>query len=292
MRRPALAAAPLPLMLAMLASSARAEDPPARVFLRKVVGFTDAAVETGQVVTKQLPATDKPEIAAFGAVRLRGDPTAFLRQARDVGTARRSASILETGRFTRPPRVEDLAGLTLDEGDFDSARECKPGDCGIKLARSAMERIRREIDWKAADARSRASGLMKNMLVEYTAAYMQGGTAAMATYVDKDRPLEAPAEFRKLLAASPYLVEYVPALHQYVEAFPKASLAGAEDLFYWTKDKFAPKPTISVYHVTIWNDPENADVAVIASKQIYASHYFQAGLDLLAVVSAPGGAST
>jgi hypothetical protein len=292
MRRPALAAAPLPLMLAMLASSARAEDPPARVFLRKVVGFTDAqiaAVEGGQVVTKQLPASDKPEIAAFGAVRLRGDPTAFLRQARDVGTARRSASILETGRFSRPPRVEDLAGLTLDEGDFDAARECKPGDCGIKLARSAMERIRREIDWKAADARSRASGLMKQMLVEYAAAYMQGGTAEMATYVDKDRPLEAPAEFRKLLAASPYLVEYVPALHQYVEAFPKASLAGAEDLFYWTKDKFAPKPTISVYHVTIWSDPQNPGVAVIASKQIYASHYFQAGLDLLAVVSAPGG---
>jgi hypothetical protein len=127
-------------------------------------------------------------------------PTAFLRQARDVGTARRSASILEIGRFSRPPRVEDLAGLTLDEGDFDAARECKPGDCGIKLARSAMERIRRE-----------------------------------------------------------------------------------------TKDKFAPKPTISVYHVTIWSDPENAGVAVIASKQIYDSHYFQAGLDLLAVVSAPGG---
>jgi hypothetical protein len=27
---------------------------------------------------------------------------------------------------------------------------------------------------------------MKQMLVEYTAAYMQGGTAEMATYVDKD----------------------------------------------------------------------------------------------------------
>jgi hypothetical protein len=29
---------------------------------------------------------------------------------------------------------------------------------------------------------------------------------------------------------------------------------------------------------------------VIATKRIYASHYFQAGLDLLAVVPAPGGA--
>jgi hypothetical protein len=110
----------------------------------------------------------------------------------------------------------------------------------------------------------------------------------MATYVDKDRPLEAPAEFRKLLAASPYLVEYVPALHRYVEAFPAASLDGAEDLFYWTKDTFAPKPTISVHHVTIWTDAPRG-IAVVASKQIYASHYFQAGFDLLAAVAAPGG---
>ena len=80
----------------------------------------------------------------------------------------------------------------------------------------------------------------------------------------------------------------MPALHQYVEEYPKASLAGAEDVFYWCRDKFAPKATISIYHVTSWLDPERP-VAVIASKRVYASHYFQAGLDLLAVVAAPQG---
>jgi len=280
------------LILTTLASTAMTEEADARAFLRKAVGFSDAQirdVEAGQVVTKQLPAADKPEIAAFGAVRLRGDQDAFVRQLkRDVGVARRGASVLEGGRFSQTPRVEDLAGLTLDQGDFDAARACHPGDCDIKLARTAMERIRREIDWKAADARARATGLMRQMLVEYTAAYMKGGTAEMATYVDKDHPLDAPAEFRRLLASSPYLVEYVPALHKYVEDYPRGSLAGAEDVFYWWKDKFAPKPTISVYHATAWTDPRRA-VSVVATKRIYASHYFQGGLDLLAVVPAPDG---
>jgi hypothetical protein len=273
-------------------STAPAEENVARDFLRKVIGFSDAqieAVEAGQVVTKQLPAADKPESAAFGAVRVRGDYIALVRAfRRDVGVVRRGDSILEIGRFSRPPRAEDLAGLTLEERDFVAARECKPGDCHIKLSRSAIERMRQQIDWNAADARARAAGLMKQMLVEYTAAYMQGGTAEMATYANKDRPLETPAEFRRLLAASPYLVEYVPALHRYLEEFPKGSLAGAEDVFYWQKDKLAPKPTVSIFHVTIWTDPERA-AAVIASKRIYSSHYFQAGLDLLAAVAAPGG---
>jgi len=126
------------------------------------------------------------------------------------------------------------------------------------------------------------------MLVDYTSAYMKGGTAEMATYADKQSPIETSAEFGKILTASPYLVEYVPELHRYAEEYPKASLSGAQDFFYWSKDKYAPKPTVSLFHVVIWNDPRR-DFAVIASKRIYASHYFRAGVELLAVVEAPGG---
>jgi hypothetical protein len=275
------------------AATTHADEAIAHAFLRKSVAFTEAqvaAVDAGQVVAKLLPSADKPEIAAFGAVRVRGDAGAFLRQLQGGLASRRGPSVLEVGRFSRPSKVEDLADLTLDDGDYKAARECRPGDCDIKMARSAMERMHREIDWKAPDARARATDLMKRMLVDYVAAYSQGGTAEMATYVDKDRPLETPAEFRKLLAATPYLVEYVPAFHRYVEDYPKGALAGADDAFYWAKDKFGPKPTISVYHTTVWPDPAENGRAVIASKQIYASHYFQAGLDVLALVPAgPGG---
>jgi hypothetical protein len=80
----------------------------------------------------------------------------------------------------------------------------------------------------------------------------------------------------------------VPELHRHLEAFPNSSLAGAEDFLYWSKDTFAPKPTVSLYHVTTWTDATRS-VAVMASKRIYASHYFQAGLDLGIVVAAPDG---
>jgi hypothetical protein len=125
-------------------------------------------------------------------------------------------------------------------------------------------------------------------LVEYVTEYQRGGIRALATYNDKDRPQEAPEAFRKLLAASPFLVEYLPPFHRYLEEYPQGRLAGAEDFFYWAKDKSGPKPTISIYHVTIWQDPEDAGRVAVSSKQIYASHYFQAGLDLTALIDAPG----
>lgn len=281
-------------LVTVLASSlaARADETRAQTFLRKAVAFTEAqiaAVDAGQVVTKPLPSPDKPEIAAFGAVRMRGDAAAFLRQMREGVVLRGGPSILEKGRFSRPPKVEDVAGLTLEEGDFKAARECVPGHCDIKMSRDAMERVRREIDWAAPNARARTTDLMRRMIVEHVAAYMQGGAFAMAVYVDKERPLDTSAEFRKLLAASPYLVEYVPAFHHYLADFPTATLPGAEDVFHWTKDKFGPKATISVYHTTIWPDPTEPGRVVMGSKQIYASHFFQTGLDVLAIVPATAG---
>jgi hypothetical protein len=277
---------------AILAMSAplAAQDTAVRVFLRRAIGLTDAQVaevESGRVVTRQLPGADKPEMAAFGAVRVAARKDVYLERARDVARFRKGPSTLQIGRFHTPPTLADLEGLTLEDGDFDAARRCTPGDCDLKLARAALERIRREMDWKAPDARARATLLMKQMLVDYVAAYLKGGTAEMATYADNAVPLDSPAEFRKVLGASPYLVQYAPELQRYLEEYPKGRLAGAEDLFYWTKDKFGPKPTIAVHHVTIWRDPADAARAAVASKQIYASHYFQAGLDLTALVDAP-----
>jgi len=282
------------LGLAWLAAAAAAGADASRAvaFMRSAIGFDDAqiaSVEAGKVVTRQLPAADKAEVAAFGAVRVAGDRAALLRRiAAQMGTHPRSGAVLEMGRFSRPPRLEDLAGLTLDESDLAAIRECRPGDCGIKLARSGMERIHREVDGKAADASSRATQVLKETLVDFTSAYMRGGTAEMTTYVDKEQPLDATAEFGKILTASPYLVEYAPELHRYAEAYPRASLTGARDDFYWCKDKYAPKPTVSVFHVVVWSDPQR-DFAVVVSKRIYASHYFRAGVELLAVVDAPGG---
>jgi hypothetical protein len=284
-RRAALAGA-----LLSLAVPASADDSALRTFLRRTIGLTDtqvADVEAGRVVTKQLPGADKPEMAAFGAVRVAADKDTYLQRLRDVRRFRQGPSTIQIGTFHTPPVLADLDGLTLEDGDLNAARQCKPGDCDLKLARSALERIRTEMNWSAPDARARATQLMKQMLVDYVAAYQRGGTAEMATYADNPQPLDTPAEFRRVLAASPYLLQYSPELKKYLEEFPQGKPAGAEDFFYWAKDKFGPKPSIAVFHVTVWRDPNDPSRAAVASKQIYASHYFQAGLDLTALIDAP-----
>jgi hypothetical protein len=69
-----------------------------------------------------------------------------------------------------------------------------------------------------------------------------------------------------------------------VNSYPNGTLLGVEDFFYWAKDRGGPKPTVSVYHVSLWRDPRGPVFA--SSKQIYSSHFVRVGLDLVALVPA------
>jgi hypothetical protein len=53
---------------------------------------------------------------------------------------------------------------------------------------------------------------------------------------------------------------------------------------YWQEAKFGLKPTIRINHVAI---QEGGDAIVVASKLLYASHYFWTALELRVLVPDP-----
>ena len=121
------------------------------------------------------------------------------------------------------------------------------------------------------------------MLLDLVRAYQAEGNAALGTYVDHDRPLPVADQFRALLASRDALPAQVPILFAYLEHYPRESLEGAEDFFYWTIVDFGLKPTIRVSHVTIYPLAARSATGVayvIAIKQLYASHYFHSTLEL------------
>jgi hypothetical protein len=274
--------------LAVLAPIASAQEPPPRPFLRNVIQLDDAqlaAVDRGEVVTKLLSTTDKEEIAAFGIVRTTGNPDLLLSLAKDVRKFRQVPQIPEMGLFSSPAKIEDLKGLTHPPDDIAALKRCKPGSCDVKLGTKGLEAVSK-IDWSAADAEARAVATFNQGIVEYVAAYQQGGTNAMGNVLDKKQEKSRAQEFRTLLAHSPYLVEYVKEFNDYLAAYPNGKLAGAEDALYWAKDTFGLKPVVSAYHTTVYKGPRGV---LIASKLLGATHYFNASLEILAGVPTPDG---
>jgi len=269
------------------AFAAAADESPMTVFLRKTVLLSDAqltALDAGDAVTKQLAADEKPDVAVFGAVRIAASPETYVARFKDIAAFRRSPSVTEIGRFGDTPDVQDVATLTLEDEDFAATRNCRPGKCDLKLARSAIERMHSEINWSAPDARARATAVLRQVMVDFVLAYRKNGARELATYLDKEHPIDASIEFKTLLESTRYLITFAPEFHRYVASYPNGNLDGVEDFFYWIKERGGPKPTVSVYHVSLWRDPRGP--VFVSSKQIYSSHYVRVGLDLVALVPA------
>jgi hypothetical protein len=240
------------------------------------------ALDGGRAVVRIPKANDAREVAVLGVVRIDAPMDFLVERFRDVeGFMVSDRVVAQVGTFSAVPSTQDLESLSLPEGDIEALRECKVGNCDVKLPHSAIERIRREVDWSQPGYRDRASEVIASELVQYLRSYMSGGNAALITYHDKGEPLSLAEGFRILHGKSRQVMDGDAGLHDYVEYFPEVGLPGAEDIFYWTVEDFGLKPVTSLDHMMIIRDPATCGSHVyIAIKRIYASHYFHAVIKL------------
>jgi len=240
-----------------------------------------AALEQGQTIVKLTPITDKREIAMCGLVTLRTSADQFLRTYLENMTRQNNQTILEAGRFGTAPAVADLQQLTIDAAEIEDLKACVAGDCSLKLSAKMIERLRREVDWDASDYEEQATLLLKTMLTEYVRDYVARGPEALIEYHDKRNRIRLADEQQALGSASGYLTDLLR------EA--GSGMQVVEDVIIWSKIKFGLKPVLVINHVRAYKPERETGLQVlVASNQIYATHYFTSSLALTAFVSVPG----
>jgi hypothetical protein len=262
---------------------------PARLdaYVTKYVKLTptqQSQLAAGQPVTKLLDSDPAKEVAVFGAVWVDAPIASYLAATKDIERFESGSGFRVTKKISSPPRIEDFAQLTVPDDDAADLRTCKVGECEIKLGAPAIERVRREVDWTKPDARARLDQVARSLALEYVKSYLEGGNAELATYRDSDRPTFVAREFESMIQRLPELTEYLPEIRQYLLEFPKATLPDSHSFLYWQEAQFGLKPTIRINHLVIAESPNGA---AIASKMLYASHYFWTALELRVLVPDP-----
>jgi hypothetical protein len=252
----------------------------AQEFLRTAGTFTAAElarVERGEPIAKVLD-TDRREVAIVGAVRIAAPQTKLFERYRNPSSVKTSDVIMETGRFSTPPVPDDLRGLHFEDYDLDTIRACKPGDCGVRLSTHDMERFAREVNWNAPNWRTEAGDLWRQLLAANAASYLT--TGALGDYRNKATPLEVADEFKIIFDSFAYFEQLSPDFMRYLRHFPSVRLDGTENILYWSKDDIN-RPVTRITHLALYPAPPGAArPGLIATKQIYAAHYFDAGLGL------------
>lgn len=278
------------LVMTTLLSVTLALQAPPRVdaFLRQRLGFSEGdarEVTKGAVVVKKLDGATDEEIALVGVVRLPVSARSATERFSGPTAARRRVS--QGGRFSTPPAAGDLATFRVPSGDRDLLRSCRVGKCVLKLPSSVIDSLRL-IDWRTSTADTRAATLWRSWLLDYLRGYVARGNAALVVYGDRETPLPLHTGFHSLLQKSPYLFAYVPVFHHYLDEFPARALPGAKDALYWSTEDVGLRPITTVTHATVYRPDSAAGVAaLIALKQIYASHYFHATLTLISIIDDP-----
>jgi len=261
-------------------------------FLSRHLGFSSAdlaALDTGQVLVTLPKTTETREVAAFAIARLDVSTDFFIEKVRDIENFKKSENVLQIGKFGNPPKLADMARLTVDQVDIEGIKRCQMKSCDLKMSAEFIERFRK-VDWSSPTYRDAVTRLVHEMLLEQLQDYLRRGNPALVKYDDKASALGLADEMRSLLKPAPYMYGYAPTFQKYLEEFPVTPPGDAsnfEDFAYWSKEDFGMKPVITMTHVTIYRRRHSADV-IIASKGIYASHYFESSLGLTALVRNDG----
>jgi len=260
-------------------------------FLAQTVGLDQSqltAVSRGEVVARVLPTADTRDVAVLGVVHVAAPRATFAQRQRDFPNALRAPTRSSASLFSSPAKPADVAAIQVSSRDVDDLRDCRPNECNFKLPATDMERLHATIDWRAPDAPARATAYVRQRLLDYVASYRERGNAALVVYGDEGgvRASDALAE---MLADSTYVFSRVPSLGRYLLRYPADTLPGASEVIFWSLDNLPHvRQVLRITHETVYSPPELPGTTLIAAKQIYADHYFQAGLELLTAIDDSG----
>lgn len=267
-------------------------------FVRQFLRLTPPqlqAVARGEPVTVDLPSTLEREIAVGGIVRVQAPAGRVVALVRDIERLESGPGFLATKRLSEPPTLADFDALELPPKDIAALKTCRPGRCDVKLGQGAFDLLK-QIDWTRPDAADRVTELARRLALDYVTAYRHGGNAELAVYRDTARPQFIAHEFDDMVKQrASHLPAALPGLADYLSAYPRGSKPeGLEEFFYWSMADFGLKPVFRLNHLVIVAHVGDTTRYLIATKQLYASHYFHTALELRGIVegaTAPGHAS-
>ena len=259
---------------------------PAR-FLQRYIGLTASQIDEaqrGRVVTKVLDTKNQDEVALFGIVAIDAPRANVVQRVRDLASFLKTPGRTAFGVFSTPATVADANAFVADPSDLEALKDCRQGDCNVKMPARSIDEFRSAIDWSSPAANAQASALVRARMVDYVEAYRRGGTAAMVEYGDQKMAGRSGDAFAALLAESPYLYDYVPSFKEYLTKYPAVSLPDVSDAVYWSMDRMPKlRPILGITHVAIYGPP-GAPVTLVSANQLYASHYFLGAFTLTTIL--------
>jgi hypothetical protein len=194
------------------------------------------------------------EVTLVSAVRIAVDGPRLVSWYRSIEQLRASTYVPEIGRFSSPPRIEDLERLTIEPVDVDELRRCKPDDCGLKLRPAEIVELKQSFTQPRDLQLEAIQVAFRRVVLGRAQEYLRSG-----------RPDGPPPPV--------FLSTHWPRVSGPIVRFPRDPIPDSESFLYWAKEDLSGKPIVSATHVTITDTGSNPSSPLVVSRQIFATHY-------------------
>jgi hypothetical protein len=249
----------------------------------RLEALAPGALDDGQVFVKVLPGRGR-ELAVVAATRTTAAPERLIAWMRRVEAIQRSRYVPDVARFSTPPRLEDVAALTLDDEDVDEIRKCRPGNCGVKLSGGEISRLQQHLG-QHADVKRDLEREFRQTIVDRARDYLADGDAGLPLHEDTEIPVAADARFAVLADHLGLTSPHLRGVAEYLMRYPRMDHPDVvESFLYWSRETLGFKPITNITHLTLMqSETPGMPGALAISKQVYANHYKDGAVAVTAI---------
>jgi hypothetical protein len=238
-------------------------------------------LDAGDAVVKILPARGR-QLAVSAVRRVSAPADRLVAWTQRIERFQQGRYIPQIRRFSDPPQLADLDDLVLDDKDIEAIRQCRPGDCRLKLSAAEIVTLRAVA---GAGPSLNIQQVFRQLVLRRVNDYLTRGEAGIPAYHDDRKPLDPNVSFASLVDSVASLPQEFAPLAAYIRNFPYVEDPHVVDAFvYWSRETLGGRPIMSVTHVTIarYGTAPDQD-AIVVSRQLFATHYKNASLVITAM---------
>jgi hypothetical protein len=243
-------------------------------------------LERGDRLARVIDTDDNLEIIVLGVVRVSASRERALQVFRDVRGLRSPDALRQYGSVSRPARPEDFARFIVDPDDARDLGRCRSGKCEVRLPEDSSSAAP-VVAEKGKEA-GPSEEFMKRLLLTRARQYETQGDAGLPIYVDRPRSVHVAEVLAKLGRLPAWVDKQLPEVRAHLDAYPAAPSAEVDDFVYWSVEKRYRAPVVALTHGALFPRACSGNCVVLATKQTYASHYFEASLELMVFVPYDG----
>lgn len=238
-------------------------------------------LSSGRVLARAVSTNNPKEMGAFGAIVAEGSPDAFVQAYPTLEVLRASQHITAIGRFSDKPSIKDLDSLTLDNGDLYALMKASPKNSDIKLSENEIARIKEVVHGRSAltpELRAELTAEYRQMLLTRVNEFILSGGSDMGSYGDKEQVVSAGQAYMHLAREQADLQGICGHISTALTGVLQPPADQTTSFFYWARERFGEvKPATNLFQVIIHHEGARW---YIVSRQLYSSHYTEAGLSV------------